>query len=94
MCIYTKMKTGSVLVPLKNVSWNNQLSDIFCSNNEPDCYSYLHSMHYYSLNPVFDLWFKENNGGYALFWSDVSSSWFLEIYDIAISVLFKLTFDV
>src|SRR5271168_1047715 len=94
MCAFLKKESGTILVPLKNVSWNNEISDILCSNNEPDCgYSYPLLMHYYYLNPIFDQWFQENGGEYGLFWCDTSSSWFLEIFDIHLSVLFKLSFN-
>jgi len=93
MCVYTKQKSGTVLVPLEKVSLYRKDSQVWYSSEEPDCYYYYDSMHYYFLHPTLADWFVENNGTYKLYYCVITGKWVIEIDDLSLSILFKLTFE-
>ena len=93
MCKTVKLSTGSVEIPLTEVNWTKKESQILTSDVEPNTtYYYFHAMNYFYLAPKLSQWFDDIDAEYRIYFDHLLNTWILEIYDIAVAVLYKLTF--
>jgi hypothetical protein len=96
MCVYTKGSTGVYTIPLTRVDWSNPDSSLLCCSSTPPNgvqFIYPHAMHFFYLVETLENWFKELQAVYSIYWCHRSSTWFLELYDDTIALLYKLTWE-
>jgi hypothetical protein len=77
-------------------SWNyNNFKDspLHVSTSEPNCPEFYRSESvYFHLNPTIQDWFNNYNSPYSIDYNLDSRQWILEIFDVDVAILYKITY--